>query len=90
MFSIEYMHFYHQCVQQNSNNTQNTVLKKWAFAHHHIVIQREELPKIAYIPEKEYNYLSIHNFDTSHFFVGWHFYKINGFGNCLFHNNLST
>lgn len=30
----------------------------------------KELQKIAYIPEKEYNYLSIHNFDTSHFVLG--------------------
>lgn len=58
---------------KNSDNTQNTVLKKWTFAHLHTEIQTEELPKIAYIPEKEHNYLSLHHFDTSPFLCGMRF-----------------
>lgn len=58
---VVYMHlFNHQSVQQNGDNTQNTVSKEGALAHHHMVIERAS--KIAYIPEKEYNYLSVHTF----------------------------
>lgn len=54
--------FTDRAYSKNSNNTQNTDSRAWAFAHHHVVLQREGLPKIAFIPEKEYNYLFIHNF----------------------------
>lgn len=47
-----------------------------------LVLQRKGLPKIAFIPEKEHIYLSIHVFDTSLVLrKGLHFYKINLFGN---------
>ena len=68
MFDLEYnMHLYQQCTakknKKNSDDTQNTVSKgrdQRGRQRPHlltIVIQREGLPKIAFIPEKEYIYI---------------------------------
>lgn len=66
---FEYMQFYHQCVQQKTVTKHRILLKEVSFCSLSHSNTEKELPKIAYIPEKEYNYSSIHYFDTSHFFV---------------------
>lgn len=74
------MQIYRQCVQQTNNikkqkqkkndKTQNTACKEVSFCSlSHSNTAERAFQKIAYIPEKEYNYSSVHNCDTSHFFV---------------------
>ena len=50
MLNLEDMHLYHQCVQGKRSTDQSE-------AHRHVVIQRGGLPKIAFIPIKEYNFI---------------------------------